>query len=1143
MATIFVTLLSSAFADDIDIFQQEGSPIPANVMFVLDGSGSMEELVGTTAKTRMTTVKSALTSFISNYTDPINIGLMSFSNTVTGVASSFDPNHLVHGPSYPVSALDSKAVDILSQNTALTNLSDSFLPAVVSAAETSQEYGPRVIQQWTTGGRTPIVGSLMEAAKYMRGDNIQWGNKSPNEIEAAHPSTYTNGFIADGSTTSTETCSAAFGLESCDELTTCTVARNFSCGETDGPKYGSNIDVVGDNCTLNGRSSTMKCPKGKPVCGIGTPATCSIFTTKPEVTTPNTYCSAGATVAACNAISGLSNCTTSTAEGSTVSRIYCDKTVPAWDQYICPARENPNLYTCRTQVTACKQNKCRTENLSDLTYNSPINAECQNNAIILLSDGGPSVNDSSTLVSNMIGPTFANSCKNTTAPADLYNWGSPAAIAYYGRCGPELASFLANTDNSDATIGNDIAGDQAINLYTIGFALATEPEAEQYLKDLAAAGGGDFFYAEDEANLIRAFENAVSAATNRARLFSSPTYRVNPAQPLLNGSSVYLPLFNAKGGASWKGNLKKFNQVNGVLKDANGNDIYDTHGKMLGTAKDLWSAGTPMRAVKDGGAANKIDPDTRKVLTDAGPAALIPLNTSNVTAVQLEATEAERAGLINYAQGYKADAVTPRHEMGDIIHSKPIYFHYKGLARTATKGGVIFIGTNEGFVHAINDNDGTEAFAYMPQVLLKNIKKVKNSDQTAGAPHVYGVDGPITLRFDDANHDGSVDSGDKVMLYFGLRRGGKSYYALDVTDPDSPKLEWEIKTDSSNFSELGFTWSKPRLAKLRVGSDIKPVLIFGGGYVDDNGGEAADSGTGSSVYIVNADTGDLIWKPSDAAISYAVAGNIKPVDIDRDGTVDRLYFGDTGGSIWRVDLNVSLAAANATHGSFKARIEEFADLGGKFFNEPDVAIFRKHGKLSLTVAIGSGDRTNPSVVPSADYFYVLFDENVIATPTSAVTAITPTDLGAPATVTAKGWKLAMETASGEKVLSKASTFQSKIVFTSFRKGATSGIPTAANGCSTSAINQSRIYYMDLLTGSAVLTIVDPSDPSSTIPGPLYVPGKEGVIMETPQVVFTEFTKEGGGTCVKGDCVRKYTIPGVVSETEKSLTRAFWIDNK
>ncbi len=138
-------------------------------------------------------------------------------------------------------------------------------------------------------------------------------------------------------------------------------------------------------------------------------------------------------------------------------------------------------------------------------YNSPIVEECAKNGIILLSDGFPTENQSASLVTSMIG-TYANGCDS----------GSDD-----GRCGPELAEYLANED-----LNSGIDGDQTVATYTVGLALPTSSPASIYLNDIATKGNGAFVNANDRAELTDAFKQAIISLSGKARSFSAPTYSV-----------------------------------------------------------------------------------------------------------------------------------------------------------------------------------------------------------------------------------------------------------------------------------------------------------------------------------------------------------------------------------------------------------------------------------------------------------------------------------------------------------------------------------------------------------------------------------------------------------------------------------------
>ena len=237
-------------------------------------------------------------------------------------------------------------------------------------------------------------------------------------------------------------------------------------------------------------------------------------------------------------------------------------------------------------------------------------------------------------------------------------------------------------------------------------------------------------------------------------------------------------------------------------------------------------------------------------------------NSSNLSAADLDvADDTERDKLINYIYGYDAydedgDGNTTEKRdwiLGDILHSKPQIVNYNAYPFTAaneadpgTNKTVIFVGTNDGMLHAFRDADGKELWAFIPDNLLPNLQELTKTP----AKHTYFVDSsPVAYIFDN-DHDGNIgpseaadgdaDDGshDKVILVFGERRGGNAYYALDVTNPLEPTLLWEIHGNSTytatdatpGFGRLGETWSEPQYSMMKLGSAEKVVAFIGGGY-------------------------------------------------------------------------------------------------------------------------------------------------------------------------------------------------------------------------------------------------------------------------------------------------------------------------
>jgi len=245
---------------------------------------------------------------------------------------------------------------------------------------------------------------------------------------------------------------------------------------------------------------------------------------------------------------------------------------------------------------------------------------------------------------------------------------------------------------------------------------------------------------------------------------------------------------------------------------------------------------------------------------------------------------------------------------------------------------VVYTMTNQGLLHAIDvssptapgsTDGGNELWAYMPQGLLKNLGKL--NDQRGGE-HIYGLDGGMTRYLEESvDTDGIITDGERAILYIGMRRGGRNYYAIDVSDPLSPTLLWEIKGGEGDFSNLGQSWSRMALTTMEVYGAEKKVLIFGGGYdpvLDGSTDVNSSNKLGSSVFIVEADTGKFLWERTfvDNGKGYAVPADITVIDSDSDGLTDRLYIADLGGRIWRVDFTAG--KVNGAPTNVAKRVEE-----------------------------------------------------------------------------------------------------------------------------------------------------------------------------------------------------------------------------
>jgi type IV pilus assembly protein PilY1 len=410
--------------------------------------------------------------------------------------------------------------------------------------------------------------------------------------------------------------------------------------------------------------------------------------------------------------------------------------------------------------------------------------------------------------------------------------------------------------------------------------------------------------------------------------------------------------------------------------------------------------------------------------------------------------------------------------MGDPLHSRPLTLNYGPLDSYDDDNQHlrILFGSSDGVLHSIRntlangDESGVEEWGFMPRELLANVKALTNRS-FVGDDKPYGIDLPPVSFVIDNDHDGIIERGsggndssctpggddqsdptdlncDKAYVYVGLRRGGKSYYALDVSAPeDEPRLLWQITNEGAgtDFEELGMSFSTPRQAWVRFETDGTlntyngenvpvPVLIFGGGlyggWTEDRSGrvgrddlsydvttDAVDGHDpeGAAFFIVHARTGELLWKAtwglSEGGVSaneyhhdeliHSIPAAVTPIDSDGNGITDRLYVGDTGGNVWRFELPEYNPAVDASdtnyHNNFREdywRATKLAELGGSMGSANDRRFYHGlsiiQGRDSIGrydgIAIGSGDRTHPQSAPSTidNKFFFIKDRIVYA---------------------------------------------------------------------------------------------------------------------------------------------------------------------
>ena len=539
------------------------------------------------------------------------------------------------------------------------------------------------------------------------------------------------------------------------------------------------------------------------------------------------------------------------------------------------------------------------------------------------------------------------------------------------------------------------------------------------------------------------------------------------------------------------------------------------------------------------------------------PSTQLPASTSASTP-RIETLLDWASGLDVFSKyGVPGTTSDQRLEMGDPLHSQPALVQYGGSA--ASPDLVAYVATNDGYLHAIDADDGSELFSFIPQELLTNLNVLM---EDSSANKTYGLDGDVVAWINDANGDGSIGgAGEHVYLYIGMRRGGNNIYSVDVTNRNSPKLRWVIKGGFGGYAELGQTWSSINVAKVKDESDpsgSKTVLIFGGGYDinQDNASVRTPDTKGRAVYIADAESGQLLWSagpggnlPLTGEMKYSIPSRVTSLDISGDKNIDRLYVADMGGQIFRFDIDESTASfspASITGGRIADLAQDSSPADTRrFYYPPDVALIAERGKQAyLALAITSGYRAHPNNIDVHDRIYLLKDKNIYSAPGTYVT-LTEADLynatenlaggeGVSGTdkttqnaaITAlgntEGWYVFLDDETpagnwlGEKGLSEALIIEGTVIVTTFVP--TPPQATVLDNCTLQQAGSGKVFFMNVLNATPVITASTDKRPGRH----LYGIAKSG-IPPTPTVIITN---EVPTLCVGTECKAADLIKGV-----------------
>jgi type IV pilus assembly protein PilY1 len=650
-----------------------------------------------------------------------------------------------------------------------------------------------------------------------------------------------------------------------------------------------------------------------------------------------------------------------------------------------------------------------------LTYTSPIQYSCQPNFAIVISDG-------------------------------MWTDESPAI---------NPATEATNRYTQDHS---SLTGPQNVIVHTVGFSIAAgeQEQATAVLQQMATNGGGVFYSANNSTQLEQALQDAIRRIVAATFSFATP---VVPTTSTTGSSKGYIAAFQSNPSRPfWRGFLKAYQ------RDSNGQVPVDVNGVPLDSAL-VWEAGAQLNLKTAG---------NRKIYTRISGALedFVKTNANITYSLLGVSTSTERDKVIDFVLGidsYDEDADTNATEerawkLGDIFHSTPVLISPPNLPTNdpdypdfrsthALRTTVLIAGANDGMVHAIKDSNGEELWGFIPPNLLSRLKDLPSTT----ADHSYYVDSsPVAA-------DIKISGAWKTIIVFGQRRGGKSYYALDVSNTLVPAYLWSF-TDS----KMGETWSEMAIGKVKISDGTEKFVGFvGGGY--DTG---QNNNSGKAFFAVDLATGSKLWEyykdgtlDDRQYMGFSLASAPTAVDTNADGYVDRVYIGDIGGQLWKFDIPVAgtaLSGGVATNWTGKrlfaaAPSQTNPPATGEYYPAqaiyvpPALALDASGG---LWVYFGTGDRNHPNNT-ATNRFYGIKDTTTMSNG-SVLTEVNLTDVTSGSGSPTQGWYIRL--ANNEKVLAAADVFNKFVAFSTFT-------PTTAVACGSGG-GTAKLYAVNMMEGDA-----------------------------------------------------------------------------
>ncbi|CAN7476653.1 pilus assembly protein [Rhizobacter sp. LjRoot28] len=452
----------------------------------------------------------------------------------------------------------------------------------------------------------------------------------------------------------------------------------------------------------------------------------------------------------------------------------------------------------------------------------------------------------------------------------------------------------------------------------------------------AVNGRGRYYSAANPNEVVESLKAALASASDSTGAAAAAA--VSSISPTPGDDQVFMPVYEFKIDADqvvttpWQGDLRayrmKFDDKTGAVELP---ELTEKNAEWR--AAERLDTRTSARTIYFNKAGSFADFDYT-TLKGAGLGAHFDNRCADATAVESRFTQCSTVdktlvtgpNLVNYLRGEEVSMTREKRVfryrksiLGDIVNSSPVFVGkppfrytdsgYAGFVESNLKRKpMVYVGANDGMLHAFDASSGNEEWAFVPTQVIPNLWRL--ADAAYDKNHLAFVDASPTLAdvFEPSKDGDSKPGTWRTVLVGGLGGGGRQFYAIEVTNPASPRLLWEYSV--SDDANLGLSFGNPIVTKLKDG---KWVAVFTSGYNN----VAPGNGRGY-LYVLDVLTGKpLSFSPiaagtpasqtDEAFGTVTTPSNLGKINAwlhtDTDNTTRRIYGGDMLGNLWRFDLD------------------------------------------------------------------------------------------------------------------------------------------------------------------------------------------------------------------------------------------------